>query len=156
MNTLVIYDSTFGNTEQIARSLAGALGKHSSVRLFPVTEAATLDLTGVDLLLLGCPTKRHGLSPAMRTFLERFPRGTLQGLKVATFDTRYHMSAWKSGSAAPGIARKLKRAGATLVMPAESFFVTAREGPLESGELERAGRWAEKVLEQIAVSSNRC
>jgi len=32
--------------------------------------------------------------------------------------------------------------GARLVAPAESFFVTSKTGPLQDGELERAGRWA--------------
>jgi hypothetical protein len=62
------------------------------------------------------------------------------------------MSAWKSGSAAPIIASRLKRAGASLVLPPESFFVAEREGPLEKGELERAEQWAEQVFAQYEAS----
>lgn len=148
MNTLIMYDSTFGNTEQIARAIADTLREHGTVRLFRASKAGSLDLKEADLLVIGGPTQRHGLSPALRAFLERLPRRTLRGLSAATFDTRYHMSAWKSGSAAPRIASRLKRTGASLVVPPESFFVAEREGPLEEGELERAGRWALEVYEQ--------
>jgi len=59
------------------------------------------------------------------------------------------MSAWKSGSAAHGIASKLKRAGASLIVEPESFFVAEREGPLEEGELERAATWAEDIYQRF-------
>ena len=78
--------------------------------------------------------------------------GIAHGLGAAAFDTRYHMSAWKSGSAASRIASILKRAGASLVLSPESFFVAEREGPLEEGELERAAQWAEQVFEQFEAS----
>ena len=85
----------------------------------------------------------------MKTLLEGFPRRTLKGICAGAFDTRYHMSAWKSGSAAHRIASKLKRAGASLIVEPESFFVAEREGPLEEGELERAAGWAEEIYQKI-------
>src|SRR6266566_6819864 len=152
MNTLIIYDSTFGNTEQLARAMADRLGEYGMVILFRVPETGALEIKGADVLIMGGPTQRHGTSPAMRAFLERIPRRTLHGLGAAVFDTRYHMSAWKSGSAAPRITSRLKRAGASLIMPPESFFVAEREGPLEEGEIERAVQWAEQVFEQFEAS----
>lgn len=140
MNTLIIYDSRFGNTEQIARAMADKLKDHGLVIVVPASEAGSFELKEADLVLIGGPTQRHATSPAIRA---------LHGLGAAAFDTRYHMSAWKSGSAASRIASRLKRAGASLVLPAESFFVTEREGPLEEGELERAAQWAEQVYEQF-------
>jgi len=133
MNTVIIYDSTFGNTEQLARVMADALRAHSTVRIVRVAEADPLDLKKAELLLMGGPTQRHRLSPALRAFLDRLPRRSLPGLGAAAFDTRYHMDAWKSGSAAHEIARRLKRTGATLIVPPESFFVAEREGPLRGG-----------------------
>src|SRR5438876_3109928 len=87
----------------------------------------------MNMLIVGGPTQRHGLSQAMRDLLERLPRRTLRGVGAAALDTRYHMAAWKSGSAATRIASKLKRTGASLIMAPESFFVAVREGPLEEG-----------------------
>ena len=103
-------------------------------------------------MIVGGPTQRHRLSPAIRAFLDRLPRRTLHGLSAAAFDTRYHMAACKSGSAAHEIESRLKRTGASLIVPPESFFIAEREGPLEEGELERAARWALEVFEQCEAS----
>ena len=152
MNTLIMYDSTFGNTEHLARAMADELAYYGTVRLLRVPEGGAFERGEADVLIVGGPTQRHGTSLAMRAFLESMPRRTLRGLAAAAFDTRYHMSEWKSGSAAPRIASKLKRAGAALILPPESFFVSSREGPLEDGELERAVHWAGTVLEQFEAS----
>ena len=149
MNTLIIYDSTFGNTAQLAEAMADKLGEHGSARIALANEADLTGVNDIDLLLVGGPTQRHGLSPNMKTLLEGFPRRTLKGIYAGAFDTRYHMSAWKSGSAAHRIDSKLKRAGASLLVTPESFFVAEREGPLEEGELERAARWAEEIYQKI-------
>jgi menaquinone-dependent protoporphyrinogen IX oxidase len=132
MNTLIIYDTAFGNTAQLARAIADTLRVHSTVRIARVDEADSCELKETDLLVMGGPTQRHRLSPALRAFLDRFPRRSLPGLSAAAFDTRYHMSTWKSGSAAHEIARRLKRIGASLIVLPESFFVVER-GPLRGG-----------------------
>ena len=100
MNTLIIYDSRFGNTELIARAMADKLKDHGLVIVVPASEAGSFELNEADLVLIGGPTQSHGVSPAIRTFLENLPHRALHGLGAAAFDTRYHMSAWKSGSAA--------------------------------------------------------
>ncbi len=151
MNTLIMYDSTFGNTEHLARAMADELAYYGTVRLLRVPEGGAFERGEADVLIVGGPT-RHGTSLAMRAFLESMPRRTLRGLAAAAFDTRYHMAAWKSGSAAHRIASRLKRAGALLVVPPESFFVAEREGPLEQGELERAVQWAEQVYAAFEAS----
>lgn len=152
MNTLIMYDSTFGNTEHLARAMADELAYYGTVRLLRVPEGGTFERGEADVLIVGGPTQRHGTSLAMRAFLESMPRRTLRGLAAAAFDTRYHMAAWKSGSAAQRIASRLKRAGALLVVPPESFFVAEREGPLEHGELERAVQWAEQIYAAFEAS----
>ena len=70
---------------------------------------------------------------------------------AAAFDTRYRMAESASGSAALAIADQLQEAGAFLTLPPESFFVTAMEGPLEDGELERAEHWAHSLFERFAA-----
>ena len=152
MNILIIYDSTFGNTAQVAQAMADRLGEHGTVRIALADEAGLSEMEEIDLLIVGGPTQRHGVSPAIRDLLERLPRRTLRGAGAAAFDTRYHMAAWKSGSAAHRIASKLKRTGASLLVEPESFFVAEREGPLEEGELERSARWADGVFEQFETS----
>ena len=155
MNTLIIYDSTFGNTAQLAQAMAGKLGEHGTVRIALAGEVGLPEMKDLDLLVVGGPMQRHGISPAMHALLERLPRRTLRGSGAAAFDTRYHMAAWKSGSAAQRIASRLKRTGASLLVEPASFFVAEREGPLEAGELERAARWADEVFKQLEAKTTQ-
>ena len=149
MNTLIIYDSAFGNTAQLARVMADKLGEYGTARIALANEADLTRENEIDLLLVGGPTQNHGMSPDMKTWLKSLARRSLKGVPAGTFDTRYHMSTWKSGSSAPAIASRLKRSGVSLVVEPESFFVAEREGPLEEGELERAARWAEEIYQKI-------
>src|SRR5512139_452433 len=126
MNALVVYDSQFGNTEQIARTIAGALGQTGQARAVRVDNADPGDLQGVDLLVVGSPTQGWKPTAAMQTFLDRIPSGALTGRSAGSFDTRYR--GFFAGSAARGMAKSLGKQGYSLPLPAESFFVKGKEG----------------------------
>lgn len=142
MNALVVYDSQFGNTEKIAKKIAGALEK--SAKAVRVSEANPSMLKGISLLVVGCPTQRWRATPAIRSFLESLP--DLSGVSAAAFDTRFKRTWLFTGSAARGIAKALKNKGAKLALEPESFFVSGIEGPLLDGEAERAGMWARNLI----------
>jgi flavodoxin len=143
MNAVVAYDSKFGNTEELAKAIAQRL---AATRLVSTAEAGTFDLAGVDLLVVGGPTQVHGVSPALRELLDRLPDDALQGVSAAAFDTRFDAARLLTGSAAMGIARRLKSKGARLLVRPESFFVTTDKGPLAEGEVARARTWAAALL----------
>ncbi|HVB75857.1 MAG TPA: flavodoxin domain-containing protein [Ktedonobacteraceae bacterium] len=143
MNTLVVYDSQFGNTERIARTIADTL------RAFGQAQAVRIDLThpvefqGMDLLIVGCPTQGFRPTPVMQSFLSNVSFQQHRGLAVACFDTRFRGRLWKH-SAAPSMVRQLRAMGVEPLVPPESFFVQTmkKEGPLLAGEAERAASWA--------------
>lgn len=139
MKTLVIYDSQYGNTERIAQAIANALATFGPTRVQLVKEAAPPDLEGVDLVIVGSPTQGWRATEATREFIAHVER---RGMAAAAFDTRFHKSAWLTGSAAKNIAKGLRQQGEELLAPPESFFVEKTEGPLEPGEVERAADWA--------------
>jgi flavodoxin len=157
MNTLVIYDSVFGNTEKVARAIADALGTQGPVEIARAGQTPPPDLTGRDLLVVGSPTRGFRPTEAMATLLKGARRKGLQGVKAAAFDTRFKADELKSattrfvvktgGYAAKRIADQLKRAGGELAAPPEGFYVEDIEGPLKPGELERAAAWARRLLE---------
>jgi flavodoxin len=145
MDTLLVYDTEYGNTEALASTIAEVLRQAGTVVLATAAARPVLDVHGFDLLVVGGPTQRHGLSPALRAVLDRIAPGALHHISAAVFDTRYHMVRLVSGSAAHVAATKLEHGGAWLLAPPESFFVTRKEGSLERGERERARRWAEDI-----------
>lgn len=146
MNSLVVYDSKFGNTERVARAIADALGAFGTARATHVDQVSKDSVAGADLLVVGGPTQAWQATPAIKNFLNGIER---RGIAAAAFDTRFHKSAWLTGSAAKGIAKRLRQRGQVLIAPPESFFVEKSEGPLESGELERAAAWARELESRV-------
>lgn len=157
MKALVIYDSLYGNTEKIARTIADTLGAHGEVSILQVGDVKMEQLAGLDLLVVGSPTQQFKPTAAIKDFLKRIPANALKGLKVAAFDTRLTQSNIDGtpvlpffvkifGFAGEPIAKELKKKGGELIAPPEGFHVGGMEGPLKDGELERASDWAGKLL----------
>jgi flavodoxin len=151
MNTLVIYDSTFGNTEKIAQAIAEVMAERGPARTLRVSKVQSSDLEGIDLLMLGCPTHKRKPTDAVQAFLECVSRKSLSGISAAVFDTRYRKPRLLTGSAAGRLAKSLRKAGAALLTSPQSFFVLSREGPLEEGETERAATWAREIPKSFAA-----
>ena len=152
METLIVYDSFFGNTEQIARMVAGAIDGSKALR---VSKVKPPDMESIDLLIVGSPTRGFMASEAIQVFIKDIPDNTLKGMKVTAFDTRLpagevgkglRLLMKVGGYAAPRIVQVLKKKGGTLIAPPEGFFVKDREGPLKEGELERAASWANGIV----------
>jgi flavodoxin I len=157
MKTLLIYDSVFGNTEKIARAIADSLGSRAPVEILRAEQVVPEELTGVDLLVVGSPTRGFRPTEAVTELLKRLPAKALIGTKVAAFDTRLKADEIDSaglrfvvntgGYAAKRIANRLKKAGGNLIVPPEGFYVEDTEGPLKAGEIERAAGWAISVMD---------
>jgi flavodoxin len=157
MKALVVYDSGYGNTEQIAQAIGRALGDQKDVEVVRVGEVRPQQLAGITLLIVGSPTRQFRPTPATTSFLKSIPPNALKGVKVAAFDTRFTVSEIEKvrilaffvrifGYAAEPIADRLRKKGGDLVLPPEGFYVGGTEGPLLEGELERAGDWAKQIM----------
>jgi len=148
MNALVIYDSVFGNTEKIALSIAAGL----NTQAVPVSQANAGQLRGLDLLVVGSPTRGFRPTEGISKLLNGLPKNHLAGVRVAAFDTRIVLETIdskalrflvdKGGYAASTIAKMLAKKGGQLAAPGEGFYVTGEQGPLKDGELEHAAAWA--------------
>ena len=53
MHVVIVYDSIFGNTAEVARSMAAALEFDHAVRLATAQEARDVELGDTDLLVVG-------------------------------------------------------------------------------------------------------
>ncbi len=145
MKALVVYDSTYSNTEKIAKAIGSALT--GDVKVLRAAEANPAELSSYDLLVIGSPTYAGRPMPSIADFINKIPESVIKGKKVAAFDTRIPSKIAKLfGYAADKIAKNLKDNGANLAAPAEAFYVMGKEGPLKEGELERAAVWAKTLL----------
>ena len=152
MKTLIVYDSIFGNTEKIALAISNSLSSKGNVETCRVSAIKLEQLIGLDLLIVGSPTRAFRPTKAITNFLKKISSNGLKGVKVAAFDTRISPTDVNSrfldilvklfGYAAKPIADKLERKGGELIISPEGFFVKGTEGPLKDGEIERAVDWA--------------
>lgn len=151
MKTLVIYASRSGNTKTIAETIADAVREHGTVDVFDA-ERVTDPLPQSDLVFIGGPTERHGLTPPVARFFDAVAAASLRGRTAVAFDTRLRWPRFLSGSAANDITERLRAAGASVAARAESFFVrTVPAGyELEDGELARARTWAAEVANEVS------
>ncbi len=152
VNSLVVYDSQFGNTERVAHIIARALGEFGPARAAHVHETAATQLRFVDLLVFGSPTQGRSVPPAIRRFVERLPPDALRGPRTACFDTRARAPWLLGASAASQLVRQLRRVQVEVVGPPVSFYVKDRRGPLEDGEAERATAWAKELAALVAAA----
>src|SRR5262245_64582747 len=129
MRTLVVYESWFGNTRELAETVAEALAAEGEVTVLSVDDPLPA-LDECDLLVVGAPTHVHGLSSGMsrkgaieqgghgepgvgvREWIAKLPNGA-RGPRVVAFDTRLNKPVLLVGSAARGVARRLRQHGYT-------------------------------------------
>lgn len=162
---LVVYESLWGNTEKVARAIAGELERDMVVEIHSC-DTAPGSVEGFDLLVLGGPTHAFSMSrPATRASAvdqgaASAPalgiREWLAGLTPVTdaipalvFDSRVD-SPRLPGSAAKAARHELRSLGFDVRAKPESFRVHGSTGPLVDGELERAAAW---VLRMRSVAA---
>jgi hypothetical protein len=173
MRAVVVYESIFGNTHQVATAVRDGLraaDPTAEVELVDVGHADPTVVGSADLLVVGAPTHMHGMStawsrklgvrgeekkptgaavepgatgPGVRDWLPTLP-APRSGARAAAFDTRG--DAPMVGGAARPIARKLRHAGYQLASRPTGFLIEQGQGPLKQGELDKARTWAADLL----------
>lgn len=163
VNIVIVYESLYGNTGRVAEAVAEGLAAAGTVTVTQAAEAGDELVRDADLLVVGGPTHVHGMSSnlsrkgaiddarkkglqeptipgvGLRDWLDRIAPG--EARRAAAFDTRLGKPRLLTGSAAHGIARRLRGQGYDVVGE-ESFVVEDTAGPLRAGELDRARKWA--------------
>lgn len=167
MDAVVVYESMFGNTRDIAIAIADGLASGFEVRCFEVGTAPHV-FAHPDLLVVGGPTHAFSMS---RTSTRDSARGETEeplvssmgirdwleevevhrGQNFATFDTKVPKPKLP-GSAAASAAKRLKRLHGSSIAKPETFWVTDMTGPLADGEIERARGWGRDLTRHPSLS----
>jgi flavodoxin len=177
MRAVVVYESMYGNTHEIATTVGQRLAQIADVSVVPLDDASNAIVGDADLLVVGGPTHMHGISrpsslhaaveashepdgpeldadapgPGLRAWFESLPSS---GAMAASFDTRLEGPAMLTGRASKGIAHRLRKHGFDLIAPPESFLVTHRNA-LADGEVEHAEKWAEQLIGAATAAERR-
>ena len=168
---LVVVESMFGNTEQVARAVAGGLGEAGVDAVVVDVAAAPVELPAdVHLLVLGAPTHAFSLSRqstradavrqgapreravmGLREWLTslRIPDSG-RGPLVSVFDTRVSKVRRLPAAAGPRAIKLVRRRGLTVLGRPKAFLVADIRGPLLDGELQRAATWGQQLAGSAA------
>lgn len=168
MRALIVYESMFGNTHEVANHIAEGLRSVYEVSIVRVGDATDEMIDAADLLLVGGPTHAHGLSrrrtreaanqmaAKVDNEFEMEPdsvgfglRDWFHGLRnhdgkiAGAFDTRAPGPALFTGRASKQIAHSLSAHG--FHVTATKSFVVTKYGHLAADELKKARAWGEML-----------
>lgn len=157
MKALIVYESYFGNTEKVAKEIYNKISEKIEVKIVNADEVNTENIENADLLIIGSPTRAFHQTQKITKFLKILNKENLKGKRIAVFDTRADMEKVDSkflkfmvkhfGYAVDSIVKKVKGKSGNTVIMEEWFYVKESEGPLFEGEIEKAQKWAEKIIE---------
>jgi hypothetical protein len=172
MEAMVVYESMFGNTEQVARAIAAGLGESVEVVTVEVSQAPAAPGPDVGLIVAGGPTHAFSMSRE-NTRADAITRGASEGERefglrewvnglpsghhderLATFDTRIATMRHLPGSAAKSAAKIARRHGYPAAARAESFYVDDVDGPLLEGETDRATQWGRLLATSMTAPTH--
>jgi len=154
VRAVVVYESLWGNTAEIARAIADGIGPGTPA--VPTDEATPDLLAGVDLIVAGAPVLGFRLpTDGMRASVRKDPKAPPADLEhasmrawlatvtprrgyFAAFETRFQRS---PGGSVGAISQALEAAGCTPVAEPGKFIVKGKYGPLRDGETARARAW---------------
>lgn len=167
MAALIVVETYFGNTRQIADIVADTLcAADMQAQVVGVGSAPTHCDADVDLLVVGAPTHDLGLStpatrkaagartgkdacgPGVREWVAQLSLPAAPPL-VAVYDTRTGCP-WLAGSAAAQASVLLSERGFPVMAARETFRVHGVAGPLLPGEDDRARRWTKAVTARFS------
>ena len=175
MRAVIVYESMFGATRQVAQAIGEGLGGPDVAQVIPIQEATPELISHADLLVVGGPTHVHGMvrprsrraaaemaeNPEKHLRLE--PGATEPGLREwfdqmtaiylpasAAFDTKTSGPSFFTGRASHRIGRLLKKHGARLVTRPRSFLIA--HDALAPGELDAARKWGAQLAAEMADS----
>ncbi len=147
MKGLVVYDSSHGNTKQVAEAISDSMRESGiEVDTFYVKKTGKLKAEGYDFLVVGSPTKFGTMSFTTKRFLGKLKGKEWANKPFAAFDTENPENIErKEGSAAEKIAEQLKEKQMRLLQPVLKSVVIGWKGPMQEGEIDRAKEYAKEL-----------
>jgi len=156
MKGIIIYDTSYGNTQKIAETIVENL-KEAGIEtdLFHIKNVKKLGATDYSFLALGSPTKYGTMSFAMKFFLSKVKDEDWKNKPFVAFDTENPENVEKAQaekkewSAAEKIANRLKEKNMIQLLPVLKALVSGWKGPLVEGEIERARNYGIELAAKL-------
>ena len=140
MKAIVVFDTRYGNTEKVAKSLQTGLSQGGiDAVCVDAKDVVAGTLSQHELICVGAPTEGFTASVPIKEFFRKMESEALAGKRGFAFDTKANPGIF--GSAAKFIEKRLKSQGLQIVAPRESAIVftagSTKSARLKEGEEER-------------------
>ncbi len=160
MKGVVVYDSVFGNTGQVASVIAEELEKAGhQVVLVNLRQNRNVPVDG-DFLFVGSPTRIAKMTGKSKRFVKRLDAKAWGARPVAVFDThspypedpkeREKSLKWIEPGAAGRLTELATERGLNVRGPPLRCVVKDMKGPLAEGQLEKAREYARQFAVSLA------
>jgi hypothetical protein len=169
MRALVVFESMFGNTRQIAGAVADGLSEAVRTDLVEVSRVPVQIPGDVELVVVGGRTHAFGMTrPGTRQDAARQAAGPLASAGTGISEWLEQLTRAPAGSARrPSTPRsrsrccrarpprhpqrRLRRCGFAVLEPARTFWVRGTQAPLCGGEEERARQWGARLASALTA-----
>ncbi len=150
MKVLVAFDTKYGNTETVAKTIVEGLksAEGIEVTLSNMKKVDFKKLDGYDAMLMGCPTHFGGPTRGAKKFIDKIGKLDLKGKKVAVFDTYIKEDFEKSVKKMEERINE-KTSGLQLLLPGLSIQVGDMKGPILEEELPKCREFGKQVAIQL-------
>jgi flavodoxin len=149
---LVVFDTTYGNTEKLGREIAAGIEETGTAecKVIGIKEIKVEDLSGFDGVLFGGPIHAFRATRGIKGAIKEAAKKGLDGKLVSTFDT--YQAPGHKGRAAKQIEEMVgdKAPSAKILSPGCTALVVDRKGPLDAAEPAKAREFGKKFAEKLA------
>jgi flavodoxin len=148
---LIIFDSKFGNTEQLAREIGAGIETSGNAECSVVNVKAVgdQDISSFDGVLFGAPIHAFRATSGIKGAVKKAAKMGLNGKLVAAFDT--YQAPGHKGRAAGQIRNLLqkKASGARVFSQDLTALVDGYEGPLNAAEPAKAREFGQRFAQEL-------
>ncbi len=152
MKAIIVYESMFGNTLQVAESIAENLNNIEKIETVIKTtkDVDPTEVLDYALILIGSPNHMGGPTRGIKKFIDKLGKIGLKEKKAATFDTYVRKNINK---AVRKMERRIKEnvPGLELITPGLSIKVGGVRGPVLEEELPKYKEFAKLIMETMKV-----
>jgi flavodoxin len=149
MKALIVYDTKFGMTEQVANAIMKGMkeGGIFEVATKKAENVDPADFKGADAWIFGSPVHFAGATGDSKKALKAAIETGTSGKKGTAFDTRY--AGFSSRGAAMKMMEDIEEAGIKKITEPQWFVVGKSKGPLADGEEAKAIAFGKKIAEAL-------
>jgi len=150
-HALVVFDTTYGNTEKLAREIAAGIDDNEQVEstILGIRELDLVDMSLYDGVLFGCPIHFFRATRGIKGSVKKLAKKGLDGKLVGAFET--YQSDRHEGNAVKQIEDIVrdKAPGAKIFTPGLTSVVIDSKGPLGTNELEHGRAFGELFAREL-------